>query len=136
MAAETAELFSMCETLDGKPGFSDVDRTSIRCVYMWAVGHQEDNLAELIKKKFKLTEKAYVFSLFFLDEVFYFETNFGCLYINSARLIMMRCSILVVVMHHKSFDKSLKQFHSICPIIRLLIAKLKILHKNRKQYFL
>uniref|UniRef100_A0A8R1Y1P4 Vacuolar protein sorting-associated protein 16 homolog n=2 Tax=Onchocerca TaxID=6281 RepID=A0A8R1Y1P4_ONCVO len=58
LAAETAELFSMCETLDGKPGFSDVDRTSIRCVYMWAVGHQEDNLAELIKKKFKLTEKA------------------------------------------------------------------------------
>ncbi|VDP16867.1 unnamed protein product [Onchocerca flexuosa] len=59
LAAETAELFSICETLDGKPGFSDVDRTSIRCVYMWAVGHQEDNLAELIKKKFKLTEKAW-----------------------------------------------------------------------------
>ncbi|MCP9265930.1 Vacuolar protein sorting-associated protein 16-like protein [Dirofilaria immitis] len=58
LAAETAELFSICETLDGKPGFSDVDRTSIRCVYIWAVGHQEDNLAELLKKKFKLTEKA------------------------------------------------------------------------------
>ncbi|CAG9541000.1 unnamed protein product, partial [Cercopithifilaria johnstoni] len=58
LATETAELFSICETLDGKPGFNDVDRTSIRCVYMWAVGHREDNLAELLKKKFKITEKA------------------------------------------------------------------------------
>uniref|UniRef100_A0A915PN14 Vacuolar protein sorting-associated protein 16 homolog n=1 Tax=Setaria digitata TaxID=48799 RepID=A0A915PN14_9BILA len=58
LAAETAELFGVCETLDGKPDFIDVDRTSVRCVYMWAVGHREDNLAELLKKKFKLTEKA------------------------------------------------------------------------------
>uniref|UniRef100_A0A1I7VGH0 Vacuolar protein sorting-associated protein 16 homolog n=1 Tax=Loa loa TaxID=7209 RepID=A0A1I7VGH0_LOALO len=58
LAAETAELFRVCETLDGKPDFNDVDRTSIRCVYIWAVGHREDNLAELLRKKFKLTEKA------------------------------------------------------------------------------
>ncbi|VDK75281.1 unnamed protein product [Litomosoides sigmodontis] len=58
LATETAELFSICETLDGKPDFNDVDRTSIRCVYMWAVGHREDNLAELLRKKFKITEKA------------------------------------------------------------------------------
>lgn len=67
MAAETAELFSICETLDGKSDFNDVDRTSVRCVYMWAVGHQEDNLAELLRRKFKLTEKVYVLS-FFLDK--------------------------------------------------------------------
>ncbi|VIO86876.1 Uncharacterized protein BM_BM18160 [Brugia malayi] len=59
LAAETAELFSICETLDRKPDFNDVDRTSVRCVYMWAVGHREDNLAELLRKKFKLTEKAW-----------------------------------------------------------------------------
>ncbi|KAL3982294.1 Vps16 N-terminal region family protein [Acanthocheilonema viteae] len=58
LATETAELFSICETLDGKPGFNDIDRTSVRCVYMWAVGHREDSLAELLRKKFKLTEKA------------------------------------------------------------------------------
>ncbi|VDN05647.1 unnamed protein product [Thelazia callipaeda] len=57
LVAETGELFRICEALDGKPDFIDVDRTSVRSVYIWAVGHHEDILVEQLKKKFKLTEK-------------------------------------------------------------------------------
>ncbi|VDN35701.1 unnamed protein product [Gongylonema pulchrum] len=58
LVAETSELLRLCETLDGKPDFSDVDRTSVRSVYMWSVAHEEDILAEQLRKNFKIPEKA------------------------------------------------------------------------------
>ncbi|VDM37328.1 unnamed protein product [Toxocara canis] len=57
--SESAALFRICESLDGKPDFAEVNRTSVRSVFVWAAGHQEEALMEQMKKSFKLSDKLY-----------------------------------------------------------------------------
>lgn len=100
---------------------------------MWAVGHREDNLAELLRKKFKITEKAYVFLVLLLDSVL-FSNQFILSFTKIAvQFVMVRCHIPVVDMHYKTLLKNLKQLHLIIPMITLLVLELKMFCKNRKK---
>ncbi|VDK46335.1 unnamed protein product [Anisakis simplex] len=39
-------LLRLCENLDGKADFTDVNRTSVRSVFIWAAGHDDESLME------------------------------------------------------------------------------------------
>lgn len=55
--SESVALLRICESLDGKPDFANVNRTSVRSVFQWAAGHHDEALMEQMKKNFKLNDK-------------------------------------------------------------------------------
>lgn len=59
LLAESVALLRLCESLDGRPNFANVDRTNLRSVFLWAVGHDEEAVIEQLRRDFKLNEKLY-----------------------------------------------------------------------------
>ncbi|VDN57724.1 unnamed protein product [Dracunculus medinensis] len=59
--AEAINFFHLCENWNSKVDCENVDRTSVRSVFIWAAGNNDDYLVEQLKKSFKLSEKQCVF---------------------------------------------------------------------------
>lgn len=57
LLSESAALLQICESLDGKVSFANVDRTNLRSVFEWAAANDEEATTEQLKKTFKLNDK-------------------------------------------------------------------------------
>ncbi|VDD92679.1 unnamed protein product [Enterobius vermicularis] len=56
---DSSKLLEICDSLEDKNAFSDIDRTSLRSVVVWAFGRREEDsaLIEMLKRKFKLSDR-------------------------------------------------------------------------------